>query len=502
MPSGNPTENKRTLTNRPRLRYAPSPTGDPHVGNIRQAVWSWLHAKRYGGDFIVRLEDTDQSRAQVGADKRILDSLRWLGVEWDEGPDIGGEYGPYIQSQRLDLYHDHIATLLKANAARRCFCSPERLTEIREKQQANKLPPGIRDCCNISPQDGDKRAATGEPHVVRFKTPREGTTVAADLLRGDISFENSTLDDFVLLKSDGFPTYHLAHVVDDHAMDITLVTRGEEWISSLPRHVLLFDAFGYDRPAYAHASIIKAPGGGKLSKRDGAKSVLEYAEDGYLPETLLNFLCLTGWGHGDQTLFSRDDLLSLFDIGDITLASATFDHEKLAWLNGTYIRALDEDTFATGLRRQLETDLAIDVPRPLDEALIESIAPLIQERITLMTDAVSLIDFFWQSQIDTPPPEDFLTKKWRDRGQEASVTLERVSARFNELSDASWNTPEIEQSLRSLAEELGLKAGELLSLVRTAVTGKRISPPLFESMEIVGKGLVVERISKASSTLS
>ena len=502
MPVGNSDQNKRTLTNRPRLRYAPSPTGDPHVGNIRQAVWSWLHAKRYGGDFIVRLEDTDQSRAQPGADKRILDSLRWLGVEWDEGPDIGGEYAPYIQSHRLDLYHDHIKMLLKNDAARRCFCSPERLTEIREEQQANKLPPGIRDCCDIAPQDAEARAATGEPYVVRFKTPREGTTVATDLLRGDISFENSTLDDFVLLKSDGFPTYHLAHVVDDHAMDITLVTRGEEWISSLPRHALLFDAFGYDRPEYAHASVIKAPGGGKLSKRDGAKSILEYAEDGYLPEALLNFLCLTGWGHGDQTLFSRSDLLSLFDMSDITLASATFDHDKLAWLNGTYIRALDENVFVTSLKRQLELDLPVDVPRPLDEALIESIAPLIQERITLMTDAVALVDFFWQSKISTPPPEDFLVKKWRDRAQEASATLERVGTRLNDLPDSSWNTSEIEALLRNLAEELSLKAGELLSLVRTAVTGKRISPPLFESMEIVGKGLVVERINEASSSLS
>ena len=502
MPVGNSDQNKRTLTNRPRLRYAPSPTGDPHVGNIRQAVWSWLHAKRYGGDFIVRLEDTDQSRAQPGADKRILDSLRWLGVEWDEGPDIGGEYAPYIQSHRLDLYHDHIKMLLKNDAARRCFCSPERLTEIREEQQANKLPPGIRDCCDIAPEDAEARAAAGESYVVRFKTPREGTTVATDLLRGDISFENSTLDDFVLLKSDGFPTYHLAHVVDDHAMNITLVTRGEEWISSLPRHALLFDAFGYDRPEYAHASVIKAPGGGKLSKRDGAKSILEYAEDGYLPETLLNFLCLTGWGHGDQTLFSRSDLLSLFDMSDITLASATFDHDKLAWLNGTYIRALDENVFVTSLKRQLELDLPVDVPRPLDEALIESIAPLIQERITLMTDAVALVDFFWQSKISTPPPEDFLVKKWRDRAQEASATLERVGTRLNDLPDSSWNTSEIEALLRNLAEELSLKAGELLSLVRTAVTGKRISPPLFESMEIVGKGLVVERINEASSSLS
>jgi glutamyl-tRNA synthetase len=392
--------------------------------------------------------------------------------------------------------------LLKNDAARRCFCSPERLTEIREEQQANKLPPGIRDCCDIAPEDAEARAAAGESYVVRFKTPREGTTVATDLLRGDISFENSTLDDFVLLKSDGFPTYHLAHVVDDHAMDITLVTRGEEWISSLPRHALLFDAFGYDRPEYAHASVIKAPGGGKLSKRDGAKSILEYAEDGYLPETLLNFLCLTGWGHGDQTLFSRSDLLSLFDMSDITLASATFDHDKLAWLNGTYIRALDENVFVTSLKRQLELDLPVDVPRPLDEALIESIAPLIQERITLMTDAVALVDFFWQSKISTPPPEDFLVKKWRDRAQEASATLERVGTRLNDLPDSSWNTSEIEALLRNLAEELSLKAGELLSLVRTAVTGKRISPPLFESMEIVGKGLIVERIFEASSTLS
>ena len=492
----------RSLTNRPRLRYAPSPTGDPHVGNIRQAVWSWLHAKRYGGDFIVRLEDTDQARAQPGADRRIFDSLRWLGVEWDEGPDVGGPHGPYVQSQRLDLYHEEINKLLVQNKVRRCFCSPERLDAIREEQRQNKVPPGIRDCCDVDPTEAEERAASGEANVVRFRTPRAGTTVANDLLRGDISFENHTLDDFVLIKSDGYPTYHFAHVVDDHAMEITLVTRGEEWISSLPRHALLFDAFGYERPIYAHASVIKAPGGGKLSKRHGAKSVLEYSDDGYLPDSLLNFLCLTGWGHEDQTIFSRDELLSLFDMANITLASATFDHDKLEWLNGTYIRSLDSATFAKALKARLELDLPPDVARPVDESLVEDIAPLIQERITLMTDAIHLVDFFWVTDVPVPPVEDFLVKKWRDRGPEAATALSTAATKLEAISDSEWNRERIETVLREHAESIGLKAGELLSIVRTAVTGKKVSPPLFESVEIIGKGLSVERLQSAALSLN
>ena len=492
----------RSLTNRPRLRYAPSPTGDPHVGNIRQAVWSWLHAKRYGGDFIVRLEDTDQARAQPGADRRIFDSLRWLGVEWDEGPDVGGPHGPYVQSQRLDLYHQEINKLLVQNRVRRCFCSPERLDAIREEQRQNKVPPGIRDCCDVDPTEAEERAASGEANVVRFRTPRAGTTVANDLLRGDISFENHTLDDFVLIKSDGYPTYHFAHVVDDHAMDITLVTRGEEWISSLPRHALLFDAFGYERPIYAHASVIKAPGGGKLSKRHGAKSVLEYSDDGYLPDSLLNFLCLTGWGHEDQTIFSRDELLSLFDMANITLASATFDHDKLEWLNGTYIRSLDSATFAKALKARLELDLPPDVARPVDESLVEDIAPLLQERITLMTDAIQLVDFFWVTDVPVPPVEDFLVKKWRDRGPEAATALSTAATKLEAISDSEWNREQIETVLREHAESIGLKAGELLSIVRTAVTGKKVSPPLFESVEIIGKGLSVERLQSAALSLN
>ena len=484
-----------------RVRLAPSPTGDPHVGMIRQAIWTWLYARHTGGSFILRIEDTDQSRFVEGAVTRITDSLRWLGIDWDEGPDIGGDYGPYVQSERQALYQEAADRLLASGNAYRCFATSEELKEMREAQQARKQPPRYDGRYRDYPKDqAEERAAAGEPHVVRFKMPLEGSTTFTDLLRGDITFENKEIDDFVILKSDRFPTYHLAHVVDDTAMEISHVTRGEEWLPSAPRHVQLFNALGYEQPVWVHAPIILGPDGGKLSKRHGAKFVLEYADEGYLPDALFNFLTITGWALDDHTeIFSRDRLIEVFDVADLSKNPSGFDTTKLEWMNGVYLREMPEDELIDIFRQRLERDLAPDIARPLDQALIESLTPLVRERVKLLAELAPLVEFLFRSDVPMPPNEDFLVKKWRDRGPDAAAALGSL-AKFVEPV-APWTTEEIEGAMRTAAEELGIGAGELFALARLAVTGTRISPPLFESMEIVGKGLSVERIEAAAAQL-
>ncbi len=483
-----------------RVRYAPSPTGDPHVGNIRTAVWTWLYARHTGGQFLVRLEDTDQARAVPGSLERILDSLRWLGLDWDEGPDIGGPYGPYVQSERLPMYQAAAARLVTQGNAYHCFCSSEELDALRARQQAEKRPPGYEGKCRvIPPAEARARIDRGEPHVVRFATPREGVTTVQDLLRGDVTVENRTLDDFVILKSDGFPTYHLAHPVDDTAMAITHVTRGDEWLPSAPRHALLFDALGYPRPIYVHTPIILAPGGGKLSKRHGAKFVLEYAEEGYLPEALLNFLCITGWGHGDDTVFTRERLIELFDLADLSLNPATFDMDKLNWLNGVYLRDMPERDLAELLARRLELALPPEVLRPLDRAFVEALTPLVRERIQVLGDVTALVDFFFVDEVPTPPREEFLQKRFKDDAAGAAGALEAAAATIEAVTP--WETAAIEAALRGLAETTGARAGDLFTLVRLAVTGKRISPPLFESIELLGDTRAIDSLRRAAAAL-
>ena len=482
-----------------RVRYAPSPTGDPHVGNIRTAVWAWLHARHTGGQFLVRIEDTDQARKVEGSVERILGSLEWLGVDWDEGPDIGGPFAPYTQSERLPLYHEAVDRLLASGNAYPCFCTSEELDALRDRQRAEKRLPGYEgECRAIPPAEAAARAAS-EPHVVRFAVPPEGKTIAVDLLRGPIEVENSTLDDFVILKSDRYPTYHLAHVVDDHAMEITHVTRGDEWIPSMPRHALLFDALGYERPVFVHTSIILAPGGGKLSKRHGAKSMLEYAAEGYLPEAVFNFLCITGWGYGDETVISRDRLIEVFEIENLGLNPAVFDMEKLAWMNGVYIRQTPLPELAEMIARRLELELPPEVPRPVDRALVEAVTPLIQERIQTLAEATPLVEFFWDPQVSPPAAEEFLQKKWKDRASAAAFALARA-AEVTEALDPFEAAP-LEEAMRALCDELEVKAGDLFTLVRLAVTGRRISPPLFESMEIIGQGVCADRLRAASASL-
>ena len=344
----------------------------------------------------------------------------------------------------------------------------------------------------------DARAAT-EPFVVRFKVPHEGTTTVEDLLRGPIVVENRTLDDFVILKSDGFPTYHLAHPVDDTAMAITHVTRGDEWLPSAPRHALIFDALGYPRPIYVHNAIILAPGGGKLSKRHGAKSVLEFADDGYLPDAILNFLCITGWGHGDDTVMSRERLVEVFDMADLSLAPATFDIEKLNWMNGVYLRDMPEQQLAELFAQRLEIDLPPDVPRPLDRSFVEEFTPLIRERVQLLTDVLPLVDFFYRSEVPTPPIEEFLAKKWKDQPQATADALDACVVDLDAVTE--WDATTLEATLRTTAERVGARAGDVFTLVRLAVTGKTVTPPLFESMAIVGVGPSIDRVRAAAEAI-
>ena len=485
-----------------RLRYAPSPTGDPHVGNIRTALWTWLHARRYGGVFAVRIEDTDQARLVPGARERILDSLTWLGIDWDEGPDIGGPFEPYVQSERLDRYAEASEQLLASGHAYRCFCTPEDLTAMRDAQRAAGTPPGYDGRCRELPREqSEARAASGESHVVRFAMPREGTTTFEDLLRGEITYQNRLLDDFVMLKSDGYPTYHLAHVVDDHAMLITHVTRAEEWIPSTPRHVRLFEALDYPVPIYVHTPVILGPDGGKLSKRHGAKSVLEYADEGYLPEAVFNFLAIVGWSpDGETEILERSRMIEAFDLADLAVHPAAFDATKLEWMNGVYMRATPEDELSELFAKRLERDLPAEVPRPLDRALVEEVTPLVRERVKLLSDVAPLVDFLFVADIDTPPAEVLLGKPYRNRPDAAARALAAVVEALEGLEE--WEAEQLEARLREVAAELGEKAGDLFMLCRVAVTGKPVTPPLFETMALVGDDRCLERLRRAADLVA
>ncbi len=499
--SGLPQSEQARDGSPPRLRYAPSPTGDPHVGNIRTALWSWLHARRYGGSFIVRIEDTDQARAVAGADERIMDSLRWLGIDWDEGPGAGGPHAPYVQSQRLPLYRDAAARLMAAGLAYRCFDTPEELAAMRAEQRAESRPIGYDGRCRSIPRaTSDARASAGEGFVVRFRMPDDGVTVFRDAIRGDIQVENATLDDFVILKSDGFPTYHLAHVVDDHEMEITHVTRGDEWIPSTPRHVRLIEALGWEPPAYVHTPVILGPDGGKLSKRHGARSVLEYAEEGFLPEALLNFLAITGWALDDHTeMLSREELTRSFDVGDLVPNPAVFDTQKLEWMNGAYLRRLDASRLADLFEERLTSDLAGRAGLPLDRSLVEATVPLVRERIKRLSELAPMVDFLFTGEIAAPDAGTLLGKAYRGRRSDAEDALGACHEALDALE--GWAHESIETALRATAAEIGERAGSLFMLCRVALTGRAVTPPLFETMELVGRDPTLARLRSAQAML-
>jgi glutamyl-tRNA synthetase len=486
-----------------RVRYAPSPTGQPHLGNIRTALFDWLLARRTGGTFILRIEDTDQARLVPGALAAIMESLEWLGLEWDEGPegyggDSRGSYGPYFQSQRLHIYQDIVQQLLEKEAAYRCDCTPQRLTVMRRQQEQEKRPPGYDGHCRDRSL-GDETS----PVVVRFRMPREGTTVFHDLVRGEVKWQNALLDDMVILKSDGFPTYHLANVVDDHTMEISHVVRGEEWIPSTPRHVLLYRTLGWNPPAFAHTSIINGPDRTKLSKRHGETATLAYREMGFLPEAIVNFLGLLGWSLDDKTeVISRSELVANFSLDRLTKAPAIFDREKLTWLNGVYIRDLNSQELAQRLlpfleRPSDEGGISSEVPRPLDMDLLCRIVPLVQERLKTLTEGSELVSFFFQEELF------FEASQLIQKGMDGLITLHALEIAQDKLRNGRlWSSESLESTLRPLAEELGLKTGQFFGLLRMAVTGRAVSPPLFETMEVLGQARCLKRIADGVMRLS
>jgi glutamyl-tRNA synthetase len=472
-----------------RVRFAPSPTGYPHLGNIRTALFNWVFARHNNGVFILRIEDTDVARLMERATDVILESLRWLGLDWDEGP--------YFQSQRLELYSEVSNRLLEQDLAYKCYCSTERLESMRQEQMKQKQPPGYdRHCRNLTREQRAEMETQGIIPVIRFKAPLDGQTSFNDLLRGQIIFENKTLDDFVLLKSDSYPTYHLANIVDDHLMEISHVLRADEWLSSAPRHVLLYQALGWQPPQFAHLPMILGPDRSKLSKRHGATAVTEYQEQGYLPEAMFNFLVLLGWALDDKTeLLTREEIVKHFSLERISRTAAVFNKDKLDWMNGVYLRGLSSEEFAQRAIPFLERDLPKEINRPLDIGYVRRLMPLVQERARTLAEVPQLSEFFFVEEVEY---DVGLLLSKIDKA-EAVRSLQASVAMMGRLRD--WDAASLEAVFRPLAEELKLKTGVFFGLLRVAVTGRTAAPPLFQTMEVLGKERCLRRLRIALDKL-
>ena len=435
-----------------RTRFAPSPTGFLHVGSIRTALFDWLFTRQNGGVFILRIEDTDATRKVEGAVEVIMDDLRWLNLDWDEGPEIGGKYGPYIQSERLGKYREAAQKLLAQGEAYKCYCSQERLEALRVHQTKNKLAPGYDRCCrNLSEAEQAQKEKEGIKPVIRLKTLLQGQTVIHDIIWGDVVFKNNTIDDLVLLKSDGYPTYHLANIVDDHDMQITHVIRAEEWMSSTPCHIMLYNAMGYEVPQFAHLPMLLGSDRSKLGKRHGSTSIRQFREQGYLPETMINFLALLGWSLDDRTeIISREDLIKHFSLERVSKTAAIFNHEKLQWMNGVYIRGLSVDDLTSRVFPFMEKDLPPEVKRPLDINYVRQIVPLIRERISTLKDAASYASFFFLDELEYDSAM-LIGKKMT--AETALTALKGAEEKLSSLE--SFSRDLLEDTLRHLADDLG-----------------------------------------------
>jgi glutamyl-tRNA synthetase len=486
-----------------RTRFAPSPTGRLHIGGARTALYDYLLARQTGGQFILRLEDTDRKRFIPGAEEEIIHGLRWLGIAWDEGPDVGGPFGPYRQSERADLYLQYAKQLIAMDKAYYCFCSPERLERVRQEQHHAKLPPRYdRTCRHLDPDDAEKRVKNGEKYVIRFKMPDQGAITVRDTLRGEITVENRNLDDYVLVKSDGLALYHLAAMVDDFTMNITHVIRGSEWLPTFPLHAHIVRAFGWPEPEWVHLSVFLKPSGkGKMSKResadlmkDGYSIFVRDLEDlGYLPEATVNWISLMGWSYDDHTeFFTLEDLVQKFSLSHLNPAPAAINFSKYDHFNGLHIRYLQTSDLARRIQ-PFFTKEGMEAPLPL----LEKVAPIIQDRLGGLDDAPHLAGFFFR-EFFLPPVEQLIGKNLSV--QESSKVLQ-MAVRSIESIDR-FEIPNIENVLRKMVEELGLSAGQVFGILRMAVTGQVVSPPLFESMHIIGKETVLERLNMAYTALT
>ncbi len=489
------------MTGPVRTRFAPSPTGELHIGGLRTALFGWAFVQANGGQFILRIEDTDQSRYVEGSVENIYEGLRWLGIEWDEGPDIGGPHGPYVQSERLAKYHAVAEELRARGCAYRCFCTAERLAQLRKDQQRQGLAPGYDGRCrSLDPKEAEERTRT-EPSVLRFRMDRTGTTTLPDLIRGDVTFQNSLQDDFVLLKSDGFPTYHLAMLVDDHDMEITHVIRGEEWLASGPRHLQLYQAMDWTPPRFAHLPVLVDRDGRKLSKRSGDVAALDYRDSGYLPEATLNFLAFLGWSLDDHTThISPDEFARVFSLERVVSNPAFFDVERLDALNGHYIRALDPDAWRDLVGDWLDRGLPAGIHRPLDADLVTAVAPLLHERVARLDEVAGLSRFLFADLPDYPA--ELLTERIKGDTELAARTLDAAIAAVEGVAPDVWAAEPVEAALRSLQDTLDLKLRKFVSVLYVAIMGAPRGVPLFDSVALLGRDEALARLRSARAKLA
>lgn len=460
-----------------RTRIAPSPTGeDLHIGNLHTTLINWAFAKKHDGQFIVRIEDTDRERFIKGAEEKILKTIKDYALLYDEGPDIGGKSGPYRQSERLETYQIYAKELIEKKAAYYCFCTKERLQKLREKQIKEKKIPRYDKHCLNNVKNPQQKVENDERYVIRLNVPEHKEIIFTDIIRGEIKFDSDNVDDQVLIKSDGYPTYHLAVVVDDHLMNITHVIRGEDWISSTPKHILLYDAFGWEKPQFAHTPLLRNADKSKLSKRKNPVWASWYLKQGYLPRAVLNYLALMGWSHPKQKeFFTMDEFIQVFDLKDMQAVGPVFDITKLEWLNGEHIRNLEPDDLGERISNFIGSGY--------DKEIIKKTIPLIRERIKKLTDYLPLCDFFFQQP------------------QKYQVDLKSNKKLFSQIHDSlnkikEWRADEIGKVMQELAISEKIKTSEFFMLLRVAITGKKVSPPLNESMEILGKKECLKRIKK------
>ncbi|HMN48335.1 MAG TPA: glutamate--tRNA ligase [Ignavibacteriaceae bacterium] len=479
----------------PRVRFAPSPTGYLHVGGLRTALYNFLFARKYSGTFVLRIEDTDRNRYVEGAVENLIKALNWAGLQYDEGPEVGGNFGPYLQSERLEIYKKYANELIEKGKAYYCFCSPERLKALREEQEKQKLPQAKYDkhCLHLSKEEIEEKLNSGIQKVIRLNVVQNETIKFDDIIRGHVEFESNNVDDQVLIKSDGYPTYHLANVVDDHLMKITHVIRGEEWLSSTPKHVLLYDAFGWERPVFAHLPLLLNPDRSKLSKRQGDVAVEDYRDKGYLKEALINFVALLGWNAGDdKEFYYMNELINNFSLERVNKSGAVFDLQKLNWLNAEHLRKKSNQELLILLKDELQRSKFKDQFFS-DEYLIQIIEAM-KERVSFIKEFIDSCVYFYQAPAEYE--QKAVEKNWRP---ETSNHLIKLKEEFSKLSNPTKE--DYEQALIKVSEELNVGKGKLIHPLRLALSGQSTGPGMFDLLFILGKDEVINRIETAIKIL-
>lgn len=477
-----------------RVRFAPSPTGYLHIGGARTALFNYFFAKRYGGKLILRIEDTDRERLKEDSVSQIISSLKWLGIEWDEGPETGGEYGPYFQSERLDLYRKEAQRLVEEGKAYYCFCTEEEIAKERENQKAFKVPYRYSGkCSTLSKEEVEENIKMGKPYVIRIRIPREGTTIVSDLIRGTVSFDNSQLDDYIILKSNNMPTYNFACVVDDHFMKISHVIRAEEHLSNTPKQVLMYRALGYEIPKFAHISMILAPDRSKLSKRHGATSVEEFKEQGYLKEAIVNYLTLLGWAPGgDEEIFSVEDTVKKFSLDNVSKTAAIYDINKLSWVNGYYLRNLDLDYITReAIPFFIKKGLVDEDKVEYRYDYIKRVVSAVREKVKLLSEVADASEYFFKDV------DEYDSKGVEKRFKKSNVVELLTKGKLALEKAADFSVETVEKAYRDLIDELGIKGGDIIHPTRLALSGRTVGPGLFDIISILGKEECIRRMDKA-----